>query len=201
MADIRDLLEFPGHVRRQSGIGRKMGRRRSRYARRLGPRLLSGEWRLALLVAAAIGVWGAPVIEPWLPGVPADAPTGAEAGTARFGVCHSGGGWNCVVDGDTFYTEGVKIRVADIDTPETHPPRCAEEARLGKAATLRMQALLSDGPFTMEAIDRDEDRYGRKLRVAMRGGESLGDTLIAEGLARPYGGGRRSWCQGRAERR
>jgi endonuclease YncB( thermonuclease family) len=117
------------------------------------------------------------------------APSGA-----RFGLCQSGGGTNCVVDGDTIYWRGDKIRVADIDTPETHPPRCPEEARLGEAATLRMQALLNAGPFTLDAIERDEDRYGRKLRVVVRDGESLGDTLVAEGLARPYGGGRRSWC-------
>lgn len=113
---------------------------------------------------------------------------------ARFGLCHAGGGWNCVVDGDTFYASGVKVRVADIDTPETHPPRCADEARLGEAATRRMQALLNAGPFTMDPIDRDEDRYGRKLRVVVRDGDSLGDTLVAEGLARPYAGGRRAWC-------
>ena len=114
--------------------------------------------------------------------------------SARFGLCHRGGGWNCVVDGDTFYADGVKVRVAEIDTPETHPSRCADEARLGKAATLRMQALLNAGPFTLDSIDRDEDKYGRKLRVVVRDGESLGDTLVAEGLARPYAGGRRGWC-------
>lgn len=99
-----------------------------------------------------------------------------------------------MVDGDTFYWCRDKIRVADIDTPETHPPRCPQEARLGEAATLRMQALLNAGPFTLDATTRDEDRSGRKLRVVMRDGESLGDRLVAEGLARPYGGGRRSWC-------
>lgn len=45
-----------------------------------------------------------------------------------FSVCHTGGGTNCVVDGDTVWVDGVKIRVADIDAPETHPPA----ARAGK---------------------------------------------------------------------
>lgn len=120
--------------------------------------------------------------------------TSAAAVSARFGLCHSGGGTNCVVDGDTFWMAGEKIRIADIDTPETHPPRCAEEARLGAAATRRLHALLNAGPITLEAIDRDTDRYGRKLRVVTRGGESLGGVLVDEGLARWYGGGRRSWC-------
>ena len=112
----------------------------------------------------------------------------------RFGLCHSGGGADCVVDGDTFWMAGEKIRIADIDTPETHPPRCAEEARLGAAATARLHALLNAGPVTLESIDRDTDRYGRKLRVVTRGGKSLGGVLVDEGLARWYGGGRRSWC-------
>ena len=117
------------------------------------------------------------------------------SGVARsFGQCHSGGRTNCVVDGDTFWIDGEKIRVADIDAPETHPPRCAEEARLGDAATDRLQALLNAGPVTLVSIDRDTDHYGRKLRVVERGGVSLGDRLVSEGLARPWEGRRRPWC-------
>ncbi|HEV2746959.1 MAG TPA: thermonuclease family protein [Allosphingosinicella sp.] len=99
-----------------------------------------------------------------------------------------------VIDGDTFRYGGEKIRIADIDTPETHPPRCAYEAELGERATRRLEQLLTQGPFELEPADRDEDRYGRKLRIVTRGGQSLGDVLVAEGLARPYAGGRRPWC-------
>jgi micrococcal nuclease len=113
---------------------------------------------------------------------------------ASFGLCHSGGGTNCVVDGDTLHYQGVKIRIADIDTPETHPPRCPSEAELGAAATRRLQELVNAGPFTLQSINRDEDRYGRKLRILTRGGESLGAVLVHEGLARYYEGGRRPWC-------
>jgi micrococcal nuclease len=121
---------------------------------------------------------------------PMDAPS-----STRFTICHSGGGSDCVVDGDTFWMAGEKVRMADIDTPETHPPRCAREARLGREATERLRLLLSAGPIELERIGRDRDRYGRKLRIVTRDGESLGDVLVAEGLARPYEGGRRqSWC-------
>jgi micrococcal nuclease len=115
--------------------------------------------------------------------------------SARFALCHSGGGRNCVVDGDTFWSDGVKIRIADIDTPETHPARCAAEAAKGEAATRRLQALLNEAPFAIESIDRDEDRYGRKLRIVTRDGASIGGMLVSEGLARPYEGGQRQgWC-------
>ena len=99
-----------------------------------------------------------------------------------------------MVDGDTFWIDGDKVRVADIDAPETHPPRCAEEARLGNAATDRLQALLNAGPVKLVSIDRDTDRYGRKLRVVERNGVSLGGMLVSEGLARPWEGRRRPWC-------
>jgi endonuclease YncB( thermonuclease family) len=112
----------------------------------------------------------------------------------RFGACFSGPGVNCVVDGDTFWMDGQKIRVADIDAPETHPPRCAYEAQLGRRATDRLQELLNDGPIALEAVDRDEDVYGRKLRIVIRNGESLGDQLVQEGLARRWTGMRRPWC-------
>ena len=131
----------------------------------------------------------------------ADAGAGAGSvgsgavGSGRFSICGHGKRINCMVDGDTFWMAGTKIRIADIDTPETHPPRCKAEARAGQAATLRMQALLNAGPFTLVPIRRDVDRYGRKLRLVQRNGVSLGGTLVREGLARHYGGGKRSpWC-------
>ncbi len=111
-----------------------------------------------------------------------------------FSICHTGGGTNCVVDGDTVWIDGVKIRVADIDAPETHPPRCASEADLGGRATRRLAELMSAGPFVLRPVGRDEDRYGRKLRVITRNGRSLGDQLVSEGLARTWEGRRRPWC-------
>ena len=147
---------------------------------------------LTLLLSAATfwGVWTlsgpAPVV--------AFAASAADSEAASFGMCKSGGGTNCVVDGDTIWYRGTKIRIADIDTPETHQSRCAAEAELGAAATRRLHQLVNAGPFTLQSIDRDEDRYGRKLRIITRGGESLGEILVEEGLARYYEGGRRSWC-------
>ncbi len=125
----------------------------------------------------------------------ASALSGGKAVSARFTICGHAKRIDCMVDGDTFWMAGTKIRIADIDTPETHPPRCAREARLGRAATLKMQALLNAGPFTLTPIKRDIDRYGRKLRIVERGGVSLGAVLVRQGLARKYGGGKRSpWC-------
>jgi len=98
-----------------------------------------------------------------------------------------------VVDGDTFRYRGDTIRIADIDTPEVNG-RCAEETALAARATDRLATLLAAGPFTLEPMDRDEDKYGRKLRIVTRGGQSIGDALVAEGLARRWDGQRRPWC-------
>lgn len=118
----------------------------------------------------------------------------APSGARTFSICHTGGGTNCVVDGDTAWIGGEKIRIADIDAPETHPPRCDHEAELGNAATARLAALMNLGPFEVRMIDRDTDRYGRKLRLLVRNGRSIGNQLVQEGLVRAWEGHRRPWC-------
>lgn len=112
----------------------------------------------------------------------------------RFRYCFTGGGYDCVVDGDTIWLKGVKVRIADIDAPETHAPRCESEKQLGDRATRRLHDLLESGPVALQSIGRDEDVYGRKLRLVLVNGRSVGDTLVSEGLARYYGNGRRPWC-------
>jgi micrococcal nuclease len=113
---------------------------------------------------------------------------------AHFGFCHTGGGYNCVVDGDTIWLQGRNIRIADIDAPETHEYRCAYEKQLGDRATQRLWALVNSGEVTISSIERDEDRYGRKLRIVKVNGRSVGTTLVNEGLARWYRGGKSGWC-------
>ncbi|MCA0210004.1 MAG: thermonuclease family protein [Proteobacteria bacterium] len=181
---------------------RRRARRRrkpARSRRMVGSNLWLTPVMAVAFVAALAGFQKMPA------GLAADAPgttampflrgdAAGDALSARFGLCHSGGGTNCVVDGDTFWFQGEKYRIADIDTPETHPARCAQEAALGEAATDRLQQWLNDGAFTLESAGRDADRYGRKLRVPTRGGESVGSVLVDEGLARPWEGRRRPWC-------
>jgi len=120
---------------------------------------------------------------------------GADTERASFGSCGAGASRQaCVVDGDTFWYRGEKIRVADINTPETSRPKCAAEAALGARATARFAELMNAGAFTLEPVDRSHDKYGRALFVVMRGGESVGGVLVAEGLAEEWQGYRREWC-------
>ncbi|AKM11699.1 nuclease [Croceicoccus naphthovorans] len=114
--------------------------------------------------------------------------------SATFALCGGGNRSDCVVDGDTFWLAGEKYRVLDINTPETSTPRCDREYELGQAATRRFIELLNAGPFRLESGAEETDRYGRKLRRVMRGQQSLGDVLVAEGLAENWQGFRRDWC-------
>jgi micrococcal nuclease len=155
-------------------------------------RLLNTPWPslVALLVVAA-ALWYAAELHPSFMN-----PAGAVAadGNGAFTLCVRASQENCVIDGDTIRYGGIKIRLEDIDAPEVFSPKCASEARLGQRAAERLLHLMNSGPFQLVSGERDEDRYGRKLRTIERGGRSVGDVLIAEGLARRWDGGRRSWC-------
>ena len=129
-----------------------------------------------------------------LPGQGAAARAETHAIDANFGTCAGPIRITCVVDGDTFWLDGTKYRIADINTPEVGSPQCPQEAQLGRRATERLTQLLNAGPFTLTRADRDEDRYGRKLRVVEREGRSIGMALVSEGLAEEWQGVRRGWC-------
>lgn len=151
-------------------------------------------WPTFILITAALCT--ALFLAIFLSGGPAatTAAVGIDANRASFGICFGPDRYSCVVDGDTIWFEGRKIRIADINTPEISSPGCASEERLGQRAKMRLQALLNQGSFSLEYIDRDQDKYGRDLRIITRDGQSLGDILVAEGLAERWQGYRRNWC-------
>lgn len=160
------------------------------WLRTLRPFILGG----ILLVA-----W--PTLDPALVEPPAFLSTEPEQAAAQFTRCGPGRGHACVIDGDTFRLGDRRIRIIGIDAPETHPARCGEEARLGEAATVRLQELLNDGPFEMVGrLGGMKDRYGRDLRVVRRvkadgSHASIAAQMRESGLARRYLGGFRSgWC-------
>lgn len=113
--------------------------------------------------------------------------------TARFVLCSEGRG-DCVVDGDNLRLAGERYRLLDINAPEISSPHCDAELALGEAASRRLRDLLNAGPFSLASGPEQTDSYGRKLRRIIRGGRSLGDVLVAEGLAEPWQGYRRNWC-------
>lgn len=175
---------------------------------RVTPRGLISEtvaWLVVLrpfiLLAILVSIFMAPVADPGLIDPPRFLSSDPETVDQTFTRCGLRRGYACVIDGDTFKLGDRKVRIIGIDAPETHPPRCAEEARLGEAATAKLQALLNQGPFAMAGPSYgDKDRYGRDLRTLTRSApdgskQSIAADMRESGLARRYLGGFKSeWC-------
>lgn len=105
-------------------------------------------------------------------------------------------------DGDTITTPIVAIkglpplhiRVFGIDTPEIKGA-CAEEKALAKKAKARLAEILK-GEVTVQPMQWD--KYGGRFVATVydKDGKNVAETLIAEGLARPYFGEKKlSWCK------
>lgn len=86
------------------------------------------------------------------------------------------------------------MRIVGYDAPESYRPRCAAEAQLGAAAKRRLGELLR-GAGSLDYARVGYDRYGRSLVRLFADDREVAEIMIAEGLGRPYAGGRRkSWC-------
>ena len=108
--------------------------------------------------------------------------------------CGSGKRVTCVVDGDTLWLKGEKIRMKGYDTPEPTTNICGgnREKQLAARASKRLIQLLNENAFTIQRFGKD--RYGRTLATIRVGGEDVGNILIADGLARSWPDGREFWC-------
>ena len=109
-----------------------------------------------------------------------------------------------VIDGDTIEVAAhvwldievtTRVRLKGIDAPELTAP-CAEGRAKALAALALVRRIVGDGPVLLAAIQ--PGKYGgRVVARVTAGGADLAQALLAAGLARPYGGGkRRSWCGG-----
>ena len=146
-------------------------------------------WLVPILLLAG-ALLDPALIPPW--GPLADQ---AERVSAKFTPCGPGRGNACVIDGDTFKLGDRKIRITGIDAPELANPLCPEEAALARRSADRLRTLLNEGSFDMiqHRLHRT-DSHGRDLMVIERGGVSIGDRLVEEGLAHRYLGSKASWC-------
>jgi endonuclease YncB( thermonuclease family) len=102
-----------------------------------------------------------------------------------------------VVDGDTLEDVGSDIvyRLVNIDTAETGSrARCSAERDLGDRATEAVRALVSHARRIELRPTGRIDRYGRTIAFVVIDGRDMGETLMAEGLARPWRGRREPWC-------
>ena len=114
-----------------------------------------------------------------------------------------------VIDGDTIQLDsGERVRIYNIDAPETHKPRCAAEGLLGAAAAAYLTAWLDRGGVAISRCEvgtgRCKDRYGRTLATVTTAAKGdVGKALVTAGAALPWHPGRaaktarlRHWCGG-----
>ena len=178
-------LEGTGSARRQRVLKRWFGHSsNSAPPRRTGPMSLAAACALVF-----VGVFAAGLALPALPALPGQS-LNAPGRPILEAIT--------VVDGDTVrLSSGEKIRISNIDTPET-PPRssCPEEARLAQAATANLRGMVAgarDVRFVPD-WDRERDVYGRLLGRVVIDGVDVGEAQIAAGLAQRWEGHRAWWC-------
>lgn len=117
---------------------------------------------------------------------------GAAEPAGAMELCSGSKRMTCVVDGDTVWIKGEKIRLEGIDAPEPRG-RCYEELIAAAKATERLRVLLTTNRFTIERSGKD--RYDRTLARIMIGDRSAGEIMMSEGLVRKWRGKRENWCK------
>ncbi len=143
----------------------KAGRGSSRAGRR--PVRWPGGWLWGSLVLAAVIVYGMLRFDVGLEEL---------RGKAR------------IVDGDTFWLEGRKIRLFGIDAPELRQVCWQADGtpwRCGRRARKRLAELLRQGEVRCHTLE--QDRYGRDVARCEVEGEDISALLVREGLAVAYG--------------
>jgi micrococcal nuclease len=112
-----------------------------------------------------------------------------------------------VIDGDTVeiavdflpspLPPKLSIRVMGIDTPEKAPrAQCDAEAELAKKASAFTKNAVANA-LEIDVVILKWDKYGgRVLGEVYLDHQSLSESLISAGLARPYKGeAKSSWCE------
>ncbi|CAH0343609.1 hypothetical protein RHI9324_05346 [Rhizobium sp. CECT 9324] len=118
------------------------------------------------------------------------ATSSAPAAQDHWPVCTSGKRNTCIVDGDTFWLQGIKHRIVGYDAPEAGDgARCGQERALADRATQQLQHLMSAPGIQYQV--QGEDRYGRTLTRVMTPQGDIADQMIGLGLGRAYRGGYR----------
>jgi endonuclease YncB( thermonuclease family) len=92
-----------------------------------------------------------------------------------------------VIDGDTIEIHGERIRILDIDAPESRQTCTAQDGpewRCGQKAALALSSWVAQQTVTCATTTRD--KYDRHLAHCSVAGQDLGQWMAANGWAVPY---------------
>jgi endonuclease YncB( thermonuclease family) len=91
-----------------------------------------------------------------------------------------------IVDGDTIYLNGEKIRFTGIDTPELKQTCIKDDAKDSCGITAKQILIDKIGDNTVECISEGKDQYKRTLAECFVNNESLSSYLVRSGYAFAY---------------
>jgi micrococcal nuclease len=107
-----------------------------------------------------------------------------------------------IIDGDTVDYRGERIRILNIDAPESFRSRCEAELKLALRTKERLAGLLRVGVVDIQR--HGQDRYRRTLAKLVTTNGDVGNILVREGLALPWQDGAEAkearlqrWCGAR----
>ena len=91
-----------------------------------------------------------------------------------------------IVDGDTIYLDGEKIRFTGIDTPELKQT-CSKDGVKTSCGEIAKQILIKKiGNNSIECIREGKDRYKRTLAECFVNNKSISSYLVRSGYAFAY---------------
>ena len=137
----------------------------------------------AVLAVGTVGISAATLFHSGAPSAP----------PPRFGQCYNAGGPDCVLDGDTIYLAGEKVKIAGMETARIQGARCDDERSRGIDAALQLASLLNKGNVTLGGTERDGD--GQLRRTVEVDGQDVSSAMIGSGAAGQPGSDR-NWCSG-----
>lgn len=104
-----------------------------------------------------------------------------------------------VIDGDTIdvsidlgfnVLHTIRVRLYGINTPETRTKN-KEEKQRGQKAKERLKELIEGKIVTIKTQKDDTEKFGRYLGIVFLDNSNINQTLISEGHAIEYFGGKR----------
>jgi endonuclease YncB( thermonuclease family) len=116
-----------------------------------------------------------------------DLPINSPIGPAPVSADASITGRASVIDGDTLEIQGARIRILDIDAPESRQTCTATDGaawRCGQKAALALADWI--GARSISCATDGKDRYGRWLARCAVGGEDVGQWMARSVWAVPY---------------